>query len=147
MTPLAAHEQSERSIHYGPSKIAHIEEYEDVTYILGRYDKWVSCNTIKKQLFFFWNFGGDVTGFENDISKDIDYSWNGSNQYFRLYGIRNDDNIEKVEFTLESGDVLSTTTFYDDLFLIAFTSNNNGLYIKDIKGYDKDNHVIYEVNQ
>jgi hypothetical protein len=148
LTPLTAHEQSERSIHYGPSKVVHIEEYEDETYILGKYDKWVSCNTIKKQLFFFWSFGNQVTGFENDKSKDIDYSWNVSNKYIRLYGIRNNDNIEKVEFTLVNSDVFTATTFYDDLFLIIVkTPKNNMTYIKNIKGYDKDNHVIYEMSQ
>lgn len=148
LTPLAAHKQSERSIHYGPSKVVHIEENEDETYILGKYDKWVSCNTIKKQLFFFWSFGSQVTGFENDKSKNIDYSWSGSNKYFRLYGIRNNDDIEKVEFTLEDGYVFSATTFYDDLFLIIFkTPINNRFIIKKINGYDKDNRVIYEFNQ
>lgn len=146
LTPLTAHEQSERSIHYGPSNVVHMEENEDETYILGIYDKWVSCSTIKKQLFFFWSFGNQVTGFENDTSKDIDYSWNGSEEYYKLYGIRNDDDIEKVEFTLENGEVFSTTTFYDNLFLIIFTPNHNGLYIKNVKVYNKDNHVIYEVN-
>jgi hypothetical protein len=110
LTPLAAHEQSERSIHYGPSKVVYIEE--------------------------------------NDKSKDNDYSWSGSNKYFRLYGIKNNDDIEKVEFTLEEGYIFSTTTFYDDLFLIIFkTPINNRFVIKNIKGYDKDNRVIYEFNQ
>ncbi len=144
LTPMEAHKQSEHSIHYGPSRVVHVEEYDNERYMLGKYDKWVSCNTVRK-IFFFWTLGDQPIGFENDLSKGIDYSWNGAtDQRYLLYGAKNDDNIEKVEFTLGNGDVFSTTTFHENLFLIILKHKDDGVYIKNIKGYDKDNNIIYE---
>lgn len=146
-TPLSAHESSERSIHYGPSEVVHIEDFEEGKYILGKYDKWVSCNTVNKQLLFFWGFGSQVTGFENDKTKTLDYSWSISHEYNKYYGIRNDVNINKVEITLKNGEIHTTTDFYNDLFIIAWkTSGDSDIYVKNIKGYDSFNNVIFEEN-
>ena len=57
LIPLSAHENSERSIHYGPSEVVHIEDFDEGKYILCKYDKWISCNTVKRELLFFWRFG------------------------------------------------------------------------------------------
>jgi len=148
LTPLSAHESSERSIHYGPSEVVHVEDFEEGKHILGKYDKWISCNTVEKELFFLWNFGSQVTGFENDKNKPLNYSWNASHQYYKCYGIRNDVGIEKVEIILYNGDVYETTDFYDNLFLITWeSSEDNDYYIKNIKGYDKANNIIFEENR
>ena len=149
LTPLSAHESSERSIHYGPSKVVHVEDFEEGKYILGKYDKWISCNTVEKELFFFWRFGSQVQGFENDKTKALDYSWSSSYQHYKCYGIRNDAKIEKVEIILYNGDVYETTVFYDDLFLISWweSSEDNDYYIKNIKGFDKYNNIIFEENR
>ncbi len=145
ISPLAAHESSERSIHYGPSQVIHIEDFDDGKYILGKYDKWVSCNTVHRELFFLWRFGNQPIGIENDKTKPITYSWGSSYPYNRLYGIINDANIKKVEITLDDGRVLTQTKFYDYLFLFAWKSPNEGnTFFKHIKGYDSDNNVIFD---
>jgi hypothetical protein len=145
LTPLSAHEHSERSIHYGPSEVVHIEDFDKGKYILGRYDKWVSCNTVKRQLFFFWGFGNQPTGFEFDKTKALDYSWGISHQYYKLYGIINDNRVNKIQITLDNGKIFTQTEFYDDLFLFTWKSDNSKEgYFKNIKGYDSDNNVIFE---
>lgn len=145
LSPMSAHEHSERSIHYGPSKVVHVEDFEKGKHILGKYDKWVSCNTVDKKFLFLWSFGNQVNGFENDESKLIDFTWGASRRYYKCYGIRNDARIEKVEITLYNGDVYETTDFYEDLFLITWeTTEEASYYIKNIRGYDKDNNIIFE---
>ncbi len=145
LTPLSAHENSERSAHYGPSKIVHEQDFGKGRYYLCTYDKWVSCNTIKKELLFFWRFGNQVTGFENDVSKPIDYSWGATDKYHNFYGIRNDENVAKVEITLENGKIYSTSDFYEDLLLISWAeSDNQSFYFRNIKAYDINNNIIYE---
>ena len=52
LSPISAHKSSERSIHYGPSEIVHIEDFSRGKYILCKYNGWVSCNTVEKKLFF-----------------------------------------------------------------------------------------------
>jgi len=148
LTPLSAHEHSERSIHYGPSEVIHIEDWDGGKYILCKYDRWVSCNTVNRTLLFFWSFGNQPTGFENDKSKAIDYTWGASRQYWKLYGIVNDDRIKKVEIILDNGQVLTQTDFYDDLFLFTWKSpENDSVYYVSIRGYDADNNVIFEENR
>jgi len=147
LTPMSAHEHSERSIHYGPSKVVHVEDFEKGKHILGKYDKWISCNTVDKEFLFFWGFGNQVIGIENDKSKSIDFTWGASNEYYKCYGIRNDVNVNKVEVTLDNGAVYSTTVFYEDLFLITWiSSEDDEFYISNIKGYDLDNNIIFEEN-
>lgn len=143
LTPLSAHEQSERSIHYGPSEVVHVENYEKGKYILCKYDKWVSCNIVNKGLFFFWRIESQTIGFENDMTKAINYTWRGYDQDFIVYGIINDDKVKKVEVTSNGGKVFTQTEFYDDLFLLIWKWDNDW-GIKNIKGYDSDNNVIFE---
>lgn len=143
LSPLSAHEHSERSIHYGPSEVVHIEDFDEGKYILGKYDKWVSCNTVNRELFFFWRFGNQPIGFENDKTKAVDYTWGISGQYYKLYGIINDDKVKRIQITLNNGKVFTQTEFYDDLFLFTWKSNNNEEY-KNIKGYDSNNNIVFE---
>ncbi len=145
LTPLSAHENSERSIHYGPSEVVHIEDFDKGKYILCKYDKWVSCNTVNRTLLFLWRFGNQVTGFENDKSEPVDYTWSMSSSYCKLYGIINDNKVKKVQITLDNGKVLTQTEFYDDLFLFTWKSNDKNEWgFKNIKGYDSDNNIIFE---
>ncbi len=150
LTPLSAHEHSERSIHYGPSKVVHIADFDKGKYILGKYDRWVSCNTVLQKLFFFWAIGNQPIGFENDKTKPLDFSWGTSEDNFKLYGIINDDRIKTVELTLNNGTLMTKTNFYDDLFLFTWRldqDNQPDLYFKGIKGYDANNKVVFETNQ
>jgi len=145
LTPLSAHEHSERSIHYGPSDVVHIENFDKGKYILCTYDKWVSCNTVNRSLLFFWRFGNQPIGFENDKNKIINYSWSISNQYSTAYGIINDKKVKKVELELGNGEVKIQTDFYDNLFLIAWkSSESKNVYLKNVKCYDLNNKIIFE---
>jgi hypothetical protein len=152
LNPISAHKSSERSIHYGPSKIIHIEDLKNRKYILCKYDKWVSCNTINRKLFFFWRFGNQPIGFENDTTKFIDYSSSysikGYNGYNKLYGIINNKDITKIELILYDGTVLTQTQtdFYDDLFLFHWEVKEKkdiSMACKIIKGYNSNNNVIF----
>jgi hypothetical protein len=148
LSPLSAHEHSERSIHYGPSKVAHIEDFEKGKYVLGTYDRWVSCNTVNRELFFFWRFGDQPVGFENDKIKAISYTWSSSNPYAKAYGIVNDKRVKKIEIALSNGDILTQTDFYDDLFLITWKSDDSqNTFMKMLRGYDSDNNIIFEEKQ
>lgn len=145
LSPLSAHEHSERSIHYGPSEVVHVEDFEGGKYILGKYDKWVSCNTVNRELFFFWRFGNQPIGFENDKTKAVDYTWGGSDQDYKVYGIINDDKVKKIDITLGDGKIFTQTKFYNDLFLFTWRSNNDeNWHVKNIKGYDSENNIIFE---
>ncbi|MFT4146587.1 MAG: hypothetical protein QM644_19260 [Mobilitalea sp.] len=144
-TPLSAHENSERGIHYGPSKIIHIEDFKNGKYILGKYDKWVSCNTVNKTLLFFWHAGGQPVGFENDKSKKVGYTWSSSYYDFKAYGIVNDEAVKKIEVLLSNGEVLAQTDFYEDLFLLTWNSDEKeNIYFKGIRGYDSNDNIVFE---
>lgn len=140
-SPLSAHEHSERSIHYGPSKVVHVENFDGGKYILSKYDKWVSCNTVNRSLVFFWRFGDQPIGFENDKTKPLDFTWSGSYQNYKVYGIINDNRVKKIGITLSDDEVLTQTNFYDGLFLVSWTNNQE---FKNIKGYDSNGQVIFE---
>jgi hypothetical protein len=145
LSPISAHENSERSIHYGPSEVVHIEDFDKGKYILGKYDKWVSCNTVNRELFFLWRFGNQPIGFENDKAKAVSYTWGASYQYNKVYGILNDTRVKKIEVALSNGDILTQTTFYDALFLITWKSEKNeNKNFKSIIGYDSENKIIFE---
>ena len=148
LSPLSAHEHSERSIHYGPSEVVHIEDFDAGKYILGKYDKWVSCNTVNRVLYLFWRFGDQPTGFENDKTKAVDYTWGSSYQYNKIYGIINDDKVKKIDITLSNGKIFTQTGFYGDLFLFTWRSNDKeNCDFKNIKGYDSGNNIIFEENR
>lgn len=145
LTPLAAHENSERSINYGPSKVIHIEDFGKGKYILGKYDKWVSCDTVNRVWYFFWIAGNQPIGFENDKTKAVCSTWSASDQNFKAYGIVNDKNIKKIEITLNDGVILSQSNFYEDLFLMKWTlEKDRNQYFKAIRGYDSEDNIIYE---
>jgi|SRR5680860_21898 len=140
-SPLSAHEHSERSIHYGPSNVVHVENFDGGKYILSKYDKWVSCNTVNRSLFFFWRLGDQPIGFENDKTKPLDFTWSRTYQNHKAYGIINDNRVKKIGITLSDGEVLTQTNFYDGLFLVTWTNNQE---FKNIKGYDSNGQVIFE---
>lgn len=146
LTPLSAHKNSERSIHYGPSEVIHIEHFDRGKYLLCKYDKWVSCNTVKRELLFFWRFGNQVTGFENDKTKALDYTWGMSSGNYKLYGIINNDKIRKIQITLNNGEIFTETEFYENLFLFTWKADNDNQScdFNNIKGYDSNNNIICE---
>lgn len=145
LTPLSAHEHSERGLHYGPSDVVHVEDFDGGKYILAKYDKWYSCNSVEKTLGFFWRPGDGSLGTVNEKTKAVAFSWSASDENSIAYGIINDDRIKTIELTLGDGHILTQTQFYDNMFLIPWTFNNtNNKYFEKIKGYDASNKVIFE---
>lgn len=144
LTAKGAFKNSERTGNYGPSEIVHIEEFKGGKHYLGKYDKWFSGHTVYRDLFFFWRYGNQVSGMENDLSKALSYSWEMSEKRLKFYGIINDPNISKIEITLESGDMLSTEEFYDDMFLMTWDNKEEGVYIQEIRAYDENEDLIFE---
>lgn len=149
LTPLAAHENSERTLHYGPSQVVHIEDFDKGKYILGKYDRWVSCNTVKRELFFFWGYGNNPIGFENIPNEAIAYTIDGSHDKdhydYKLYGIVNDPKVKKVEVILGDGTVLTQNEFYENLFLFTWETEDYDMNWAEteVRGYDEDNELIF----
>lgn len=145
LTPIAAHEASERSLHYGPSKVVHVEDFDGGKFILSKYDKWISCDTVNRSKSFFWYFGSRKT-VENEQNKPLDYGWGMDDRYgTMLYGVINDDRISKVELQLEGGSTLSQTDFYDgDMFLFIWENDFTQIWLNSIKAYDALGNLILE---
>lgn len=145
LTPLSAYEKTEKGIHYGPSRIIHIEKNKKNQVILGRYDKWISSCTLRKVLFFFWAAESVPISIENDNSKPICYTWSYYNPTIKVYGFLNDNRIDKIEVTLTNGEIITQTEFYDNLFLVTYDNDNKGdVYFKALRGYDAENNKIFE---
>ncbi len=144
LTPLSAHEHSERSIHYGPSQVIHTENYEKGKYILCKYDKWISCNTVKRSLLLFWSFGTQPVGFKNKEEYALDYTWHVSDQYCQVYGAVNDKRVQKVRITLSNGETKAQTDFYGNLFLFTWESpGDTSIHLTRIQGFDAHDKEIY----
>ncbi|TCT15651.1 hypothetical protein EDC18_103360 [Natranaerovirga pectinivora] len=147
LSPLSAHRDLERTRNYGPSEVIHVEDYNGGKHILGQYDKWFSCNTVKRYLFIFWRYGGNSIGIEMDPTKKINYSYRGgTNDQFVVFGMVNDERIKKVEVILGNGEILTQTEFYEDMFLLAWdtTDKENEKFFQNIYGYDEENVLVFQ---
>lgn len=145
LTPLSAHRASEKSSHYGPSKVVHVEEFYGGKYILAKYDKWYSFHTINRSLFLFWKIGNQSLGIENKKTQTL-YLMNGMDEGdYKFSGTINDENINKIEILLKNGEVLTSVEFYDNMFITTSTTSDTDFSeIKKITGYDVKNNIIYE---
>lgn len=153
LNPIKAHEHSERSIHYGPSEIVKIVDYKDKKFILCKYDKWISVDTVNRVLGVFWRFGNQVTGIENDTSKPLCYSWIYHDNITKIYGIINDKSISKVVIELQYDDgqtvQMEETTFYDDMFLFLIDSKDTkkDFSLVSLKAYNKSGEEVFADNR
>lgn len=144
-TPISAHESSERNLHYGPSQVVHVEDFDGDKYFLCKYDKWISCNRVERRLFILWSHGQSPFGRENDLTQKMDYEWGNRENNSVVWGIRNDKSITKVELLLDDGNKLSTTEFYDDMFLLTWKSKEVEIYgFTKVSGYNSVGELIYE---
>lgn len=144
-TPIAAYEKVERGIHYGPSQIVHIENYKSNKFILGRYDRWVSCSNVKRAFLLFWAAESTPIIVENNKNKALCYTWSYYNPILKVFGTINDEKIKKVEVTLSNGNIVTQTEFYDNLFLlICDTKDMGNIYFDAIRGYDRENNLVFE---
>jgi hypothetical protein len=113
---------------------------------MGKYGKWLSCDNVPKRFLFFWGFGESPCGFEYDKTKAVSYTWNMNNGLYKVYGIVNDQDIKKIDILLSDGKVLSTTDFYNNLFLLTWESpnSNHSCLLRKLIGYDRKGKVIFE---
>ena len=147
LSPIQAHIASEKGIHYGPSEIIKIFDHGDYQHLLCKYDRWISCNTVKKNLFFLWAAGSQPIGFENDLNKDIDYSGSFSNNVNLIYGSVNNTNITKVELHINQENIVVQDTFYDDLFYFTWEGDGSQWGIMKVVGYDNNDEIVYQISQ
>lgn len=145
-SPVTAYEKTERSLHYGPSDIIHIEDIDGDKLILGKYDKWISFMPVKKEFIFFWKAGGHSLGMEIDDREILNYWIGMTDDTYYCYGIINDQIVEEVEISLKDGRIFRGSDFYDDLFLIKWESENDydGWRQINVKAYDANGKVIFE---
>lgn len=147
LTPIQAHKASEKGIHYGPSEIIKIFDHGDYQHLLCKYDKWVSCNTVNRQQFFFWSAGSQPIGFENKKDEDINYSEDFSKGVHLIYGIVNEPDITKVELYINKGKVLVQDELYDELFYFTWESDGTDWGMEKIIGYNSNGEKVYEIVQ
>lgn len=100
LTPLKAHQKSERTLYYGPSQITEVVDINNGKIYLCRYKDWISASTVKKN-FIFWSIGNQSCANKIDYKEKVNFTWFYSNKepLFKLYGIVNDDNITSIELT------------------------------------------------
>ncbi len=144
-TPSAAYKKAERGSNYGPSKIVHIEKYKNNKFILGKYDRWISCNNVKRAILLFWAAESTPITVENDKNKALCYTWSYYQPILKVFGAINDKGIKKVEITLSDGTIVSQTEFNDDLFLLIYDTKDMGsIYLEAIRGYDMENNIVFD---
>lgn len=109
--------------------------------MLAKYDRWFSCNGVRRTFGLFWKAGNWSFGNENDKTKAVVFSWSASREDYVVYGIINDERVKIIEVTLDDGQTLTQSKFYDGMFLISWTGNK---YCKKLKGYAAGDQVIFE---
>ncbi len=144
LTPMQAHMASEKSIHYGPSEVIKIFDHGDYQHMLSTYDKWVSCNTVERELLLFWRAGSQPIGFENDKTQTLDYSWHMSRTVSLFYGIANDTSITKIELFTSDGKTLVQDGLYDNLFYFSWEFEEQPPEIDKIIAYNSKGEILYE---
>ncbi|WP_304943215.1 hypothetical protein [Vallitalea guaymasensis] len=98
LSPLKAHERSESTHHYGPSKVIETVDTNFGKIYLCRYKDWISADTVNKK-FLFWSSGDQVGGSKIDYDEIVNFTWfySGSEPYIKLHGIASDKNITSME--------------------------------------------------
>ncbi|MBK1812328.1 hypothetical protein JHL18_17020 [Clostridium sp. YIM B02505] len=148
-SPLKAHEQSERTYHYGPSKIIKTIDLGKEKIYLGRYKEWFSGDTVKKELIK-WYPGEGVGGTLIDSSKQVSYSWYGSStknneMIMKVFGYVSDPNITTMQ--IDGEDKISSAKYQLDesrMFIFYWNEDNKLNRTKYLLGLDKDGKVIYK---
>lgn len=139
ISATSAHKASERSIHYGPSNIKHIENLGNRKLFLCEYDQWLSCNTINRTLGVFWSFGDQPVGFKNNLNEAIDFTWQGSHNVYIVYGKINNPAVDYIQLVTKS-ETITIRTFYDDMFLYVTYHVPDYSFI--IHGYNNEDVLI-----
>ncbi|GKU24171.1 hypothetical protein [Clostridium folliculivorans] len=148
-SPLKAHELSERTYHYGPSKIIKTIDIDKGKVYLCRYKDWFSADTVNKEIIK-WYPGDGVSGTPIDSSKQVSYSWSGSGtknneMFMKVYGYVSDSKITTIQ--IEGDDKISVPKYQLDesrMFIFYWNEDNKQNKTKYLVGLDKDGKVIYK---
>jgi hypothetical protein len=157
LTPIAAHEQSERTYYYGPSEVVEEIDLGEVRIYLGKYKNWFSANSVLKQAGVFWVPGSQVGGNEVQQNQDISYSWSGSKinddlMLMKFYGIVTNPNIVTVELDVTDKKVngdggLKTLTYPLEkhrMFLFHWNELEYSYQWESLRGMDENGKLVYE---
>lgn len=149
-SPIGAHEESERTYHYGPSEIIKtIDLYRSKIYIC-RYKDWYSTSIVKKGIIK-WYTGGESIGNKIDPSLPISYTWGFTSVNTKLginkiYGYVSDSDINAVQVESKDGKLIMKYELDDSRMFIFYWEGVNELYrFNTIKGIDSSGKVIYEI--
>lgn len=148
-SPVKAHEQSERTYYYGPSKIIKTIDLDGGKIYLCRYKDWFSANTVRRGVIK-WYPGDQVAGTLIDYSKQISYSLSGSGikgdvMIIDIYGYVNDPKITTILLEDKSkGNASKYALDESKMFIFYWNEDMQSSKVKYLKGLDRDGKVIYE---
>ncbi|MGP4108497.1 DUF5044 domain-containing protein [Virgibacillus sp. L01] len=161
LSPIKAHEQSERTYYYGPSKIVEDIDLGSVHIYLGKYKDWFSANMVVRRTGIFWRPGSGVGGREIKQEQDITHSWSGSSikedyMLMKFYGIVTNPEITEVELDVVEGydrkekiskDQIRTFSYeLEDhrMFLFHWNGQEHEYRRLSLRGLDQSGNVVYE---
>ncbi|WP_223701211.1 hypothetical protein [Sutcliffiella deserti] len=149
LSPLAAHEKSERTFHYGPSEVEEEIDLEKVRVYLGHYKGWFSANTVIRHNMLFWAPGSQVGGQEIEEDEDISYSWSGSSitkdTYLTMfYGIVSNPEIKEVILEMHNEEPLTYPLKDHQMFIFHWYEEDFRQDWVSLQGMDADGKVVYE---
>ncbi|MBL4937851.1 hypothetical protein JK636_19265 [Clostridium sp. YIM B02515] len=148
-SPVRAHEQSERTFHYGPSKIIKTIDLDKQKIYLCKYKDWFSADTVKKGIVK-WYPGDNVDGTPIDYSKQVSFTLSGSSNkqnkmIMKVYGCVNNPEINTILLVEENE---ANTSRYDldesKMFIFYWEEDSEKHKVKYLKGLNKDGKIIYE---
>jgi len=151
---LKAHEFSEKTMHYGPSKIIKEVALKNRKVYLCKYKDWISADVVEKGIIK-WHSGSSLFGYPIDYTKKVSSTWGASGAYEKkeslltVIGYANDPTITTiiVETVKEKSSDIETLKYkLDDSHMFIFTiTDKKATYLpKTVKGLDKDGKVVYE---
>jgi len=151
---MKAHEFSEKTMHYGPSKIIKEVDLKNRKVYLCRYKNWISADVVDKRLIK-WHSGSSLFGYPIDYTKKVSYTWGTAGAYdkkdslLRVIGYVNDPAITTMilEAHKEKSSNIETLKYkLDDshMFIFVLTDKKATYLPSTIKGVDKDGKIVYE---
>lgn len=150
-SPQKAHQQSEKTFSYGPSKIIKEIDLDGGVIYLCRYKDWFSADTVKKEIIK-WYPGSGVEGIPIDYSKKISYNWGNSQiksgiHIMKLYGIATDHSISTVTLDVEEKGNPTTLKYSLDanrMFIFYWSEKEHDYNFRYLRGLDSNGQILYE---
>ncbi|EGT0697021.1 TPA: hypothetical protein ACY4SF_001931 [Clostridium perfringens] len=149
-TPLKAHEQSEKSVYYGPSNIIKTIDLGKEKIYLCKYKDWFSIDIIRKGLIK-WHPVNYPAGYPIDYSKQVTFNTytskpiKNSEPIAKIYGYVNDPQIKNIVLEDNNNKIISNYELDENkMFILTSHTNNEKNKANYIKGLDTNGNIIYE---